>query len=192
MASAEPVVFSTVADGARRAFGARLTPELLAKVKAVGFDLEDIQAAYALTPFLDAIQLLAAEFFPGEPPAEQYRRLGREFMVGYQQTAIGFAVLTMGRVVGLKRTLLRMGRNLHTTGNYIDVETRDVGPKEVHVTTRIRPEFRDVITPAQLSIVNGYRVGVFEATFEVLGATGQAAMDGPEDRPDVTFVLRWE
>jgi len=192
VAATEPVVFSTVADGARRAFGARLTPDLFARLKAVGFDLQDVQAAYSLAPFLDAIRLLASEFFPGEPPAEQYRRLGHEFMVGYQQTALGLAVLTMGRVVGLKRTLLRMGRNLHTTGNYIDVDAREVGPKEVHVTTRIRQEFRGIVTPGQLCIINGYRVGVFEATFEALGGRGEAVMDGPPDRPDVVFQLRWE
>jgi len=187
----EPVIFSTVAEGARKAFGARLTPELLAKMKAVGFDLDSQQVAYPLLPFLDAIGVLADELFPKQPRTKQLRLLGREFILGYRATTIGFAVLTMARVIGLKRTLLRMGRNLHTTANYLEVDTEDAGPSEVIVRTKVRQEFRAIITPSYLAIVNGYRVGVFEGTFQELGARGEVTMDGPAERPEVAFRLRW-
>ena len=38
MATSEPVIFNTVVEGARKAYGKRLTPELLAKLRAVGMD----------------------------------------------------------------------------------------------------------------------------------------------------------
>jgi uncharacterized protein (TIGR02265 family) len=187
----EPVIFSTVAEGARKAFGARLTPALLAKLKAVGFDLDSRQVAYPLVPFLDAITVLADELFPNQPRPEQLRLVGRVFISGYRATTIGYAVLTMARVIGLKRTLLRMGRNLQTTGNYLEVDTEDVGPTEVVVRTRVRPQFRAVVSPSSLGIINGYRVGVFEGTFQELGARGEVTMDGSAERPEVAFRLRW-
>ncbi|MBL8918459.1 MAG: DUF2378 family protein [Myxococcaceae bacterium] len=187
----EPVVFSTVAEGARKAFGPRLTPALMTKLKAVGFDLEQLQPAYALAPFLEAIGVLADELFPDQATDEQLRRVGREFMAGYKATTVGFATLTMARVIGLKRTFLRMGRNLRTTGNYLDVDTEDVGPTEVVVKTRVRHEFRSAISPAQLAVINGYRIGVFEGTFEAFATQGEVTLDGPTDRPEVAFRLRW-
>ncbi|MEW5740979.1 MAG: DUF2378 family protein [Myxococcota bacterium] len=149
--AAEPVVFSTVAEGARKAFGPRLTPELYAKLRAVKFDLENVQAAYPLGDFVRAMGVLCDALVPNCPPLEQHRLLAREFMAGYRQTAIGFALFTLGRTIGVKRSLLRMGRNLRTTGNYLEADVTEDGPKSVRVVTRVLNEFRAKITPPRSS-----------------------------------------
>ncbi|GMU59838.1 MAG: hypothetical protein AMXMBFR34_16010 [Myxococcaceae bacterium] len=189
--SSEPVVFSTVAEGARKAFGPQLTPELHAKLKVAGFDLQNIQAAYPVGPFIRAIGVLCDALVPGCPPEEQHRLLGREFIAGYRQTAIGLAIFTMSRAIGVKRSLLRMGRNLRTTGNYLGAEVSELAPKSVQVVTQVLPEFRGRITPHELSVMNGYRLGVFEGMLLQLGVDGDAALEGGRDQPDATFRVSW-
>ena len=68
--------------------------------------------------------------------------IGRDFLHGYMETAIGFAMLSMAKVLGPKRTLLRFGRNLKTTGNQTTVavytsagqpENKDIGQRIVRI-----------------------------------------------------------
>ena len=180
MATSEPVIFDTVVDGARKAFGKRLTPALLANLKAVGMDFEAPLPAYPMEIFLTALAVLAEEVAPGQPPALQHLQLGRDFMHGYVQTALGLATLTMGRVIGVKRTLLRFGRALKTTGNYVDAEAIEIAPTEVRIITRIVPEFRPLITKRWDAIAH-YRVGVLESALEILKVEGRVELEAKTD-----------
>lgn len=188
----EPVIFSTVVEGARKAFERQLTPELLAKLEAAGIDFLDPQPAYAMATFLRALAVLADAVLPGQAPEEQHRQLGRGFMQGYVDTTLGRAVLAMARVIGVRRTLLRIGRTLKTTGNYVDAEVRDDGPDAVHVTVTVRPEFRAHITPAW-DAVAWYRRGVFEGTLERLGVDGTVELlDTGQGAAVVEYRITWK
>ncbi len=186
-----PVIFSTVPEGARKAFGARLTPKLFAELKAVGMDFEGSQAAYPMETFLSAMQVLARGLVPGAPASEQYRLLGREFMKGYVQTALGFAIFSMAKLIGPKRTLTKLSKGFRTTGNYLECDVQDIGPNEVHVATRIKPEFKDRLTDA-VPVTSQYRLGVFEGTLEQLGVTGRVEMSRVgEGGLEAHFRISW-
>lgn len=191
MSSAEPVIFGTVAEGARKAFAPLLTAPLLKEMSAVGFDLVNTQAAYALAPFVAAPRLLCEAACPGLPPAEQHRQPGRHFMQGYQHTTLGGAVLMLAKVVGLERTLLRIGRNLRTAGNYVEAEAVDLGPQSIRVKTRVLPELRERITPEQLRVTNAYRVGVFEGIADAFGRPREVTMEGAPETPELSFLVTW-
>jgi uncharacterized protein (TIGR02265 family) len=187
----EPLIFSTVVDGARRAFGKRLTPELLARLREAGMDFEHPLPAYPMDTFLRALEVLASALAPGLPAEAQHRQLGREFMQGFVQTAVGFAALTMARVIGVKRTLGRFGRTLKTTGNYVEAEVRDLGPTEVELVLRVVPEFRPRVTPAWAA-VTAYRRGVLEGTLELLGVEGSVELvDAVAGGVEVLYRVRW-
>ncbi|GMU61072.1 MAG: DUF2378 family protein [Myxococcales bacterium] len=190
--SAEPVVFATAVEGTRKAYARRFTPELRAELKALGMDLEAIQAAYPLNTWLAAARLMGRAFFPELEEAERQRQLGREFMKGYVQTAIGFATLTTAKLIGVKRTLLRMGRNFRTAANYIEVDVLDVGPREVHLRAQVGEEFMPRVGPAANDIILHYRRGVLEETLVLLGVTGTVdVLEAPAQRPGGLFRITW-
>lgn len=190
-AGEEPVIFSTVVDGTKRAFGARLTPDLLVKLKRAGMDFSSNQPAFPMDAFLRAFKVLVDELVPDEPDVmKRYRRLGHDFMAGYVQTPLGFAAVTMGRVIGLRRTLERLGRTLHTTGNYLTVDVVSEGPTCIVATTHVRPEFHRFVTP-EWDVIAQYRLGIFDATFELLGTPGTIELLA-DTRFDTRFRLEWQ
>lgn len=178
MSPAEPVVFSATVDGIQRAFGARISPELRAQVRSLGLDLDARQVAWPVDTFLPAFLALAEGLIPGDEASrpERLRQFGREVTDAYAHTAIGMATFTMARVIGVRRSLQRAGRNIRTTGNYLDAEALLVDTTEVQLVTRVLPEFQRFVQPAW-RVMELYRVGVIE------GFLGQ--LQAKEPRVDV-------
>lgn len=185
-------MFATAVEATRKAFGKRFTPELKAELKALGMDFESIQAAYALDTWLEAARVMSRAFFPDLPEAERHRQLGRDFMKGYVQTAIGFATLATAKLIGVKRTLLRMGRNFRTAANYIEAEALDIGPKEVHLRATVGSEFLPRVRPGANDVIVHYRHGVLEETLALLGVAGTVdVLEVAADRPGGLFRITW-
>lgn len=187
----EPVIFSTVVEGTKKAFGERLTPALLAKLKAAGMDFNSGQPAYPMDAFLRAFQVLADELVPDEPDANRrYRRLGHDFMAGYVETGLGRATLMMAKLIGLRRALERLGRNMYTTGNYLTVEVINESPTGLLAITRVRPVFHPFVTDAW-GVIAQYRLGIFDAVFELLGTPGTIELL-EDSKFETRFRLQWE
>ena len=188
----EPVVFGTAVDGMRRALGKQLTPALRQQLIAVGIDFEKVQAAYSLDTWLSVVRTLAAALGAEVPEADRYRHLGRLFMRGFVETPLGFAALTTGKVFGVRRTLLRMGRNFRTAANYIESELVEVGPKEVRIRTYIHEKFLPRVSDHSL-LISEYRQGVLQEVLALLGGKGEVAMvEANTQRQDVTFLITWD
>lgn len=188
----EPVIFSTVVDGTKKAFGERLTPALLAKLKDVGMDFNSGQPAYPMDAFLRAFQVLADALVPDEPDAKlRYRKLGHDFMAGYVETGLGRATLMMAKLIGLRRTLERLGRNMYTTGNYLTVEILNESPTRLTAITRVRPEFHSFVTP-DWGVIAHYRLGIFDAVFELIGTPGTIELlEDDLAKFETRFRLNW-
>lgn len=167
--SSEPIVFSSAVEALQKSFGARLTPELKAKLRTIGVDVDRPPAAVSLATWLDVIELVGAALLPDTPTEERYRLLGREYIRGFVQTALGFATVSMAKLMGAKRTMLRMGRNFRTSANYIDADAKELGEREVEIHTRIAPGMEGRV-PANVESIIQYRRGVLEQTLEELGA----------------------
>ena len=171
----EPVVFSAALDGIVRAYGPQLTPSLRAQVKAQGVDLDVRQVAWPVDVFLAAFLTLADALVPGEALTrpQRLRTFGRAVTDAFGSTTIGAATFTLARVLGVRRSLQRAGRSIRNTGNYLDAEGVVQGPTEVHLVTRVRPEFVAHIKPSW-QVMELYRVGVVEGFLGQLGATSPA------------------
>ena len=188
----EPVVFGTAVEGMRKALGKQFTPALLAKFKADGIDFEKAQVAYTLDAWLQVIRTLGVELGGEVPENDRYQYIGRLFMRGFVETPLGFAALAAGKVFGVKRTLMRMGRNFRTAANYIETEVADVGPKEIRIRTFISEKFLPRVSDRSMLIVE-YRQGVLQEVLSVLGAKGVVKIvDVNPARHDVTFHITWE
>lgn len=145
-----------------------------------------------MTTTVEPVVLMVDGLFPGLPVPVQHRRLGREFMAGYVQTAIGFATLTTAKLIGVKRTLLRMGRNSRTAANYLDTDVKDVGPTEVHLRATVGDEFLGRVPPGAKELIVQDRRGVLEETLGLLGVEGQVeVLEVEAGRPGALFRITW-
>lgn len=187
----EPVVFGAAIDGMRKALGKRFTPELKSTLLKAGVDFDKAQVAYSLDTWLVVVRTLG-DALAGEVPAgDRYQALGRMFMRGFVETPIGFAALTAGKVLGVKRTLMRMGRNFRTAANYIETEQTDVGPKELRIRTFINEKFLPRVNDRTMLIVE-YRQGVLQEVLKLVGGEGTVEIvDAKPELHDVTFRITW-
>lgn len=188
----EPVVFSDAVLGFKKSLGARFTPVVAAELKSLGFDFDKMQVAYPLGQWVKGLRFVADHIGAEVPEGERFRHLGRIFMKGFVETPMGFAALTAGRVFGVRRTLLRMGRNFRTATNYSFSEEREVGPKEVHLRVGIAPQFLPSVSERS-ALFAEYRQGVLEGVLDVLGARGTVeVLQVDLVKQDFTYRVTWE
>lgn len=190
----EPIVFQGAVEGLRRAFGARLTPEVAARLRAIGVDFNKLVPAYPVGVWFKALEIAASALAAEKPVDERFRAVGRAFLLGYVETPMGFAVAAACRVLGVKRTMLRMGRNFSTASNYMEVEGREISPKEVKLRCFVKDgAFSEALHDEQGAIaLAGYRQGVLEGVLEVLKVPGTIeVLSGDRKLHDFTFRITW-
>jgi uncharacterized protein (TIGR02265 family) len=190
VSTSEPVVFAETLDGMRRALGAKLTPALLAEVKALGIDFDKLQVAYSLPTWLAVMKRIADVVAADAPEHERFRILGRQFMRGFTEQGLGRAALAAGKIFGVRRTLMRMGRNFQTATNYIAATATDVGQFEVHIRTYVLEPFLSAVD--RTGVVLDYRRGVLEEILALLGVNGFVdIIDARAERGEATFRVTW-
>ncbi|MFN7134222.1 MAG: DUF2378 family protein [Myxococcales bacterium] len=167
----QAVVFEGVMEGIHRSFGPRLTPALREELRRLGVDFHALLPAYPLELWEDVVRRIARALYPELPEHAQWERMGFEWMEGYVQTVLGRAVLAMGRVIGPRRALERMGRNFRTAGNYLHAEAVVHGPTDVEVRTHLVEPFASQWRNRP-SVMPWYRVGVLRGSLHALGVTG--------------------
>lgn len=188
----EPVVFADAVLGFRKSLGSRFTAQVEAQFLELGFDFKKLQVAYPLAQWVKGLKVLATQVAGDVPEPERIRHLGRIFMKGFVETPVGFAALTAARVFGVRRTLLRMGRNFRTATNYSFSEEREVGPKEVHLRVGIAPEYLPLVTERG-SLFAEYRQGLLEGVLDVLNARGTVELLHVDlTAQDFTYRVTWE
>ncbi len=188
----EPIVFGSGVEALRNALERHLTPALREELLHAGFDLNKVMPAYPMDQWVDALRIVARHLAPQLPEHDQYVHLGRQFMKGFVSTAVGKAALAISRVIGPRRTLLRMGRNFKQATNYIETQTSEVAERELHLRIYTHDRFLGK-TRDRSTLVTDYRRGVLEAVLELIHVEGTVDItDVHPERQDVTFRLRWK
>jgi uncharacterized protein (TIGR02265 family) len=179
-----PVVFGNSVEALLRVLQPVLTPALAARFRQLGVDLHHPNPAYPYELWVEALRLAMATLYPDASHDEATYRLGRAIFETYGSTLLGKALLQLLRVVGPKRGLERMARNLRTTNNYS--ETRLVehgaGHFELWVNRAAFPHYFRGLLEAGLEFAGARQVHV-----RLLRSGAEAT---PPD-PSVTFELRW-
>ena len=137
----QALVFATAAEGLNRRFGDRLPPALFDELRSIGFDLHAPAPAYPLELWDRVLRRIVQSLYPELPLEAQLRTAGREYIGGFVETALGRGALIAARVLGPKRTLLRMNRNLQNAGNYIQCDGVASGENEVALVAAMRPPY---------------------------------------------------
>ena len=157
-----------------------VSPRCRERLRRVGIDLDrPLLPCYPDSVWLAALEVAVAELFPEQPRDEGYRELGRRLVTGYVETVIGRAILTLARIAGPRRTLLRVQHNLRSATNYVDTRLVEhaVNDFELWVGSHAHP---------------AYHQGVFEAMLDVIGQRGYDVVPEHVDAEGVTYRIRWE
>lgn len=171
MAVVEPVVFSPAIEGAVRALGATLTPALRAEAKALGIDLDGKLVAHPVDTFLRVFLRLADALVPGDEASrpERLRTFGMLVTNAYADTAMGMGIFALARVIGVRRSVLRAGRIIRNTGNYLDGEGTELSPHEMRLVISVQPAFRSFVKP-DWRLMDFYRLGIIDGFLQQLRA----------------------
>jgi uncharacterized protein (TIGR02265 family) len=176
------LVFSQALEGlVVRGLPGGASPELKAKLRAVGVDLDKpLLPAYPRETWARCIALCAEAMYPGEPRESAWQRLGERMIDGYQETFIGRAMFATLKLLGPRRMLSRTQRTFRSANNYTEVRLNEVGPTQVDVWIN---EVDDVLRHFTLGLVRaGMRAG---------GASGVQADILSTDAQGVTFRTSW-
>lgn len=189
----EPVVFGAAIEGMKRAFSKDLTPELSARLRQqAGVDFDRPQVAYPADTWVQVVRLMGDALASEIPEQQRYMHVGRLFMRGFVQSGVGFAALTAGKLLGVRRTLLRMGRNFRTAANYVETEFTEVGPKELLIRTWVSPPFLEKIKD-RTTLILEYRQGVLQEVLELVGGRGTVELlSADQQRHDGRYRARWD
>lgn len=117
------------------------TPPELEAFKRAGIDGKKFQAAYPLIQYTDLVDACGASRFGHLEPLQRFTEVGRLFMLGYEKTLVGQALIAVLRLLGPARVLQRMTRNFRTANNYTEVTLELVAPTQhvVRITHVTRP-----------------------------------------------------
>lgn len=109
-----------------------LVPEVVAALEGMGIDARrprDLpQAAW-----YRMMALAAERIGPGRPTSDNLERVGRAFLRGYTESVVGRAILIGARLMGPRRTLLRMAESFKSGDTSTTIIATEPGPGMVDI-----------------------------------------------------------
>jgi uncharacterized protein (TIGR02265 family) len=139
----EPLAFASMVEGMRRALGDRVTEAAHRRFETIGIPMRGpLKPTYPRTIWIEASLYAGQLLSPELNPEQQRVALGKRFVRGYMETIVGRALITAMRLLGPRRSMLRMQRSFNTGNNYSKVVIREVpGALEVDVFGAPYPEW---------------------------------------------------
>ena len=180
MAEEPDVVFSTAVEGLyQRGLKGRVTPELRGRLRGVGIDLDQaLLPAYPLPVWAEALRTTSRALFPDKAVDDGIAELGRMTVQGLRETLIGPAIFPLLRLLGPRRVLQRMTRNLRNGSNFIETKLLLEEAQQAEIWfNRVRE-------------VGFYR-GVLEAGLKAAGASEATAEICTREGDAVVYRVRW-
>ena len=162
-------------------YGASLTPELKAAMRAEGIDFDQpLRSSYAAEPYVRCVRLLARALTPALAEDDALRELGAGAFNGLNSTFLGRSVLSVLKPLGLRRSLLHTERAFRNGNNYTRVEGQVLNPTAVELT------FNTVMG------IPTYVEGVLLAAATALGGREPRVESTPLDGERHRFALHWK
>ena len=189
MNAPEPLVFPTAFEGLGLAF--RFDAAANAKLLALGVNLERLEPAYPLPIFLSSLDVAAGLLGTLGTPGTRYRLLGRAYVKGWVGTKSGLATVTVGRLLGPKRLLLRMQATFRTSANYVVTEVKSRPERALELVVKSGEEFVPRLPPDCGRLID-YRHGLLEGTIEQFGLKDSVDIVERDDaKAMASYLLTW-
>jgi uncharacterized protein (TIGR02265 family) len=134
-AGAEPVVFDSAVEALFvRGLGGLVTPGLKSKLRELGLDLDrPLRPTYPRETWSQVLATAVAELFPGGPPEEGYRQLSEKCISGICRMPIGLASVAMSRLLGPRRSLLRLNEAWPSVNNFVVMKVDELAVNHFRV-----------------------------------------------------------
>lgn len=188
MSSQQPVVFAPAFEALNRAF--TLDRAARDQLLAQGIDFDNLTAAAPLSTFLLALDLAAGTLGSLGTPTTRYRLLGRAYVKGWIGTKIGLATVTIGKLLGPKRSLLRMQQTFRTSSNYVETEAT-VQPRTIELIVRAGADYVPHL-PQGCGRLIDYRHGLLEGLLEQFGVNDSVdVVERDDDQAKALYRIRW-
>ena len=102
----------------------KLTPSIKTDFKKLGLDLDrKLDPAYPVTVVRKACQALMPVLYPSMSEEEAFHELGLSSMRGWSETLLGKALMQVLKLIGVRRSLLRMHTTMRSGNNYIETSS---------------------------------------------------------------------
>lgn len=180
--ASERIEFEQAVDGLfRGALDAYSDPALVELLRQHGLDLtQKLKPAYPAPDFYRWVRLAARHRFPDVSEAEAVRQVGKlAVRRGLQSTVIGRAVLVSLKLLGIRRSLLKIGRSFRNGNNYIEATVEELAPTSLAI--RLGP----LVGPKE------YVEGVLEEGPLVLGAKTSRVTELRTEGEHHVFQVDW-
>ncbi|MFL5352707.1 DUF2378 family protein [Archangium sp.] len=114
-----------------RALHGRLPPACKARLRQAGLNLDQkLRPAYPFDAWMTFLRITAEELYPGVPLEQGAFKIGEACIDGFRETMLGRAVLSLLRVLGPKRALMRATQNFRAGNNYTESRLKELGPRQ--------------------------------------------------------------
>ncbi len=139
----EKVVFAQSMEALYRALSPHTPLERAAFAKAQVISGDRFAAAYPVQLHVDILDACAQSRFSQLEEFERYAAIGRLYLLGFEKTLLGSALMAMLKVLGPRRALDRMTRNFRTANNFTEGTVQTFAPNHhwVHINYTVRPGF---------------------------------------------------
>jgi uncharacterized protein (TIGR02265 family) len=155
-----------------------MLPDLVKELAAMGIDPRRARDV-TIGEFYKLVELAASRLGPGRTREANLEEVGRAMLRGYVDSLVGRGILIGARMMGPRRTLLRMAENFKTADNVTRITTAEPAPNTVDIN--LSPD----------GGVPDYHRGLFSEVFVVLGVRQYKV----ESRPSAFGALHrmsWE
>jgi uncharacterized protein (TIGR02265 family) len=157
-----------------RALGKKLTAKCKERLKNEGLDLGNkLRPFYPREQYYRFVNIAAEELFPGNRDKAHYQ-LGSAFILGFNETLIGKAVISVVRMIGARRALERMTQNFRSSNNYMQTKLTEVAPNTYELwlsQTSGAPAYFEGVLQTALSPTSVKNLKVERANFDGTAVT---------------------
>lgn len=163
-----------------KGLGDRLTPSLKEKVRVVGIDLnKKLLPAYPKDLWTRAVDVVAKELSAGGDLAAARRQLGHDISSGFAESTLGKMMAPGVRLMGVRRVLMRLPKQLTMSNNFLKVAV-----VEVPGADKVRVMVNECVPSPE------FLCGIMEAIAAYAGAKTCSVTFAPEG-PMTEFTITW-
>lgn len=177
----ERLWFSTVIEAIFvKGMGEKITPRLKEEIKKAGIDLNKLAPAYPVEQVYKACKVVMPVLFAGMSEAEALHQLGVSSMRGYTETLLGKALMQILKLIGVRRSLLRMHTSMRSGNNFLETSSTVLSENCIEL------RFSDV------SGMPSFYQGIIEEGGRMAHAKNLRVKTVASDPPGHTFRVEWD
>lgn len=179
MTVGQKLIFGTSVEPLLKVSDGKLTEGSRKKLQAMRIGPpHKVEPAYPAEHWANAVRIISGELFPSLQPDDQHRALGKLTVTQFAEGFLGKAMFAAAKILGARKSLERMTRNLKTGANFI--ETR-----YSHVDDRTNELWIN-----DVSGVPGFYAGLIGAGAEFMPDWADVVEIKERVGDDCTYVLR--